>query len=159
MASFWYKAGWCEVACNRIDVTSDELRIMLVGSTYSPNANSIAVDDGTAADLASKEINVTGYTAGYGEASRKVAVITFGIDWATNRTTLNVGDLSWADLGAGATIGYAVLFKSGDPDDTTSIPIYCYDIDNIVTDGGTETVTFAPVPFVPLVSPSRAWNW
>lgn len=87
------------------------IKVALVDNTYEGDPDDEVADAGTTTDVESAEINVTGYTRGYGGAGRKTLSNKVIVkDNARNSAYFdNTVDLTWTSLGAGATIIGAVL--------------------------------------------------
>lgn len=142
MASFWYNTGLKEVVDNTIDIDNDTLKVMLVTSSYVADQDDDVVDAGGANDPVDHEINVTGYTPGWGGAGRKTATVTLQANDTDNRVDIALADLTWTALGAGATIDGAILIKEGGANDTTSRLIAYWDLTSTPTNGGDITLDF-----------------
>lgn len=129
-------------------LSSETLKVMLVNSTYTPNPDTDVVQEG-GADIMSAEINVVGYTAGYGSSSRKtLSNKLFTANDSLNRGVFdNTADLVWDALGAGATISGAVIviedYLGSTGDDTeTRVVIYLQLDTPVATDGSDFQLTF-----------------
>lgn len=145
MAGILYNKGWEEVINGVIDIDTDTLKMMLIGTgvTYTPNKDDELVDAGGANDLIDAELNgVSGYTRGWGGAGRKTVTVTLQANDTNDRVDIAIADLTWTALGAGDTIAYAVLIKEGGSDDTTSRPIACFDVTDTPTNGSDVTLDF-----------------
>lgn len=142
MASGWYQYGLSKVLDGTIDLDTSTLKVMLVTSSYTYDADHTAVDAGTGTDMESTELNVTGYTRAWGGAGRKTATVTLQANNTNNRVDAAIADLTWTALGTGQTIGGAVLIKEGAANDTQSIPIAFFDLSDMATTGGNVTLAF-----------------
>ncbi len=142
MASLLFNEAKKEILDETIKLDTDTLVWILVDSTYSPDADTLIVDDGGASDIIDAEISVSGYTGGWGGAGRKVrASKSFSTDTGTDRAIFDSSvDYTWASLGAGATIVAAILVKEGGANDTTSRPIVYVDTNDVSTNGGDITL-------------------
>lgn len=141
MASFMYNDGGYELRNGgSVNYASDTIEIILVKSTYTPNK------DDTYTVLASAEISgITGYTGGYGGSGRKtLASKTITKDTTNDRDVYDAADPSAWTLGAGDTVGGAVIAKKGSADDTTAKLIAYIDLPNTTTDGSSFPLTFSP---------------
>lgn len=143
MASFFYTTGLKECLDGTIDLDTNTIKLLLVTSSYTPNKDDLVVDAGGANDVVDHEINVTGYTRGWGGAGRKTATITISANLTNDRVDIAIGDLTWTALGTGATIAGAVLVKEGGANDTTSRLIAYFDVTDTPTNGGDITLDFA----------------
>lgn len=126
-----------------INLLTDTLKVMLVDSTYTGNADDDFVDDGTANDPASHEISVTGYTPGFSGSGRKtLAGATMTTDDTNDVVVFDANDVTWTALGAGATIGAVILYKNG-TSDTDSQLIAKFDPTNAATNGSDVTAQWS----------------
>jgi len=143
MASFVYNKAAEELANDNINLLADTIKTMLVTSQYTPSRTDLVVDAGGANDPVDAEINVTGYTRGWGGAGRKTltgkGVV---VDQAANRAEFSAGDLTWTALGTGATIAAMLVIKEGVSNDTTSRLIAYLDVTDTPTNGGDISFTF-----------------
>lgn len=143
MPSFVYNKAAEEIASGTINLLSDTIKAMLVTSSYSPARSDLVVDAGGANDAVDHEINVTGYTRGYGGAGRKsLASKAIAVDQTNNRAEFSAANLTWTSLGSGATIAGMVLVKEGVSNDTTSRLIAYLDVTDTATNGGNIAFTF-----------------
>lgn len=121
-----------------IDLDTDTIKVMLVTSSYTPNADHDFVDD-----ISGNELSGTGYTAGFGNSGRKtLSNKSVTQDDATDKGVFdNTADLTWSSINAG-TAAYAVLIKEI-TSDAASIPICWLELSpNVTTNGGDLTVAF-----------------
>jgi hypothetical protein len=124
-----------------LDLLGDTIKVMLVGSGYTPNKDHAFVDSITAAT--SKELSGTGYTAGFGGSGRKtLASKTVTIDDANDVAFFDAADLTWTGIDAG-TVAYLAVIKEVSSD--ADSPILCIvDVEpNVITNGGPYDVTWA----------------
>jgi len=141
--SFVYNKAAQELADGTINLLTDTIKTMLVTSQYSPARTDLVVDAGGANDAVDAEINVTGYTRGWGGAGRKaLASKTIVVDQANNRAEFSAGNLTWSTLGTGATIAAMVVVKEGGSNDTTSRLIAYLEVLATPTNGGDIAFTF-----------------
>lgn len=103
MATKWYGKAAAAVATKKINLTSDDIKVMLVGSGYTPDLDA----HGVKADVTS-EVTGTGYTAGGLSLANKTLTQNTG----TNRWKWDADDLSWT--GITATFRYAVIYNNTD---------------------------------------------
>lgn len=141
----WYTYGAMQCMNGGIDLDSTTLKLILVGTgtPYVYNPDHTVVDDGTGSDIASAEINVSGYTPGWGSASRKIASITMQVDNANNKIVIAIADQTYTALGAGNSLAGIILVKEGVANDTTSIPIAYIDCADTPLNGSDITLDFA----------------
>lgn len=142
MASFLYTTGLKEIVDNTIDIDNDTLKLMLVGSAYVANKDDLVVDAAGANDPVDEEINVTGYTPGWGNSGRKTVTVTLQANTTDDRVDIALDDQTWTALGTGATIAAAILIKEGGANDTTSRLIAYFDVTDTPTNGGDITLDF-----------------
>ncbi len=138
MASKWYGKGLLKALGGggaAINMVSDTLKIMLLKSTYTYDADHDFVSDLT-------EFDGTGYTGGFAGASRKtLASQTVLEDTANDRIEFDAADPSaWSTLAA-ATIGGAAIIKEITNDAATPCIIFL-DPTDLVTNGGDVTLAF-----------------
>lgn len=138
MANVVYNEGKKQILNGGIDLDTSTIKVLLVKSTYTANADHAAVDDGTADDPASHEITVSGYSR------QTLAGRTVDKDTANDFAYLDANDSVFTALAAGETIGGAVLFKDTGLD-TTSIPIAFFDVTDTPTNGSDITIQWAAV--------------
>lgn len=143
MASFVYNKAAEELANGTIDLLTDTIKTMLVTSQYSPARTDLVVDAGGANDAVDAEINVTGYTRGWGGSGRKsLGTKVVVVDQANNRAEFSAANLTWTTLGTGATIAAMIVIKEGVSNDTTSRLIAYLDVTDTPTNGGDIAFTF-----------------
>ena len=137
-------AGWYQYGASLcLDGTIDLDSTTLQGTPYTYNPDHTAVDDGTGNDIASAEINVSGYTPGWNSASRKTASITMQVDNANNKVVIAIADQTYTALGAGDSLAGIILVKEGAANDTQSIPIAYIDCTDTPLNGSDITLDFA----------------
>lgn len=137
MASAWYNKGKAVVMDGTVDLVNDTIKVILVTSSYSFNA-----DHDFADDVSANEISVTGYTGGFNGAGRKtLASKTVTVDNTNDRAYFDAADLTWTSLGAGATVGGAVLVKEITNDAATPL-IGFIDFSDTATNGNDFTVSW-----------------
>jgi hypothetical protein len=143
MPSFVYNKAAEELANGTIDLLTDTIKTMLVTSQYSPARTDLVVDAGGANDAVDAEINVTGYTRGWGGSGRKsLGTKVVVVDQANNRAEFSAANLTWTTLGTGATIAAMIVIKEGVSNDTTSRLIAYLDVTDTPTNGGDIAFTF-----------------
>lgn len=141
----WYQYGASLCLNGTIDLDTTTLKLILVGTgtPYTYNPDHTAVDDGTGNDIASAELNVSGYTPGWGSASRKTASITMQVDNANNKVVIAIADQTYMALGAGDSLAGIILVKEGGANDTQSVPIAYIDCTDTPLNGSDITLDFA----------------
>lgn len=138
-----YNEGAMQLSSNgSVSWSADTIDILLVKSSYTPN-----VDDAIATVVAGEITGVSGYTGGHAGAGRKtLASKTKTKSDANDRIVFDAADPSvWTSLGAGDTIGGAVIIKRGSVSDADAVPICFIDLTNTPTNGGNITVAFDAV--------------
>ena len=100
MASKMYGQFLAKALNKEIDWDSDSIKVMLVGSGYTPNQDTHDYLD----DVVANEVTGTGYTAG-GQA---LAGKTITYDGTNNVVVLDANDVTWAT--STITARYAVIY-------------------------------------------------
>jgi hypothetical protein len=135
MASLIFNVGKTQIANGGIDLLTDVLRVMLVTSAYTPDADDAHI--GIVAGARAAELSGSGYTADGELLSNRVVTQDDGNDRAEFDDT---ADMTWTAISAGTAAAAVVYLDSGT--DSTSWPI-CY-IDTggfpVVTNGGDLTI-------------------
>jgi hypothetical protein len=117
-----------------LDWDSDTIKCALVTSSYTPNQDTHQYWS----DVVANEATGTGYTAGGATLASK----TITYDGATNKTTLDAADVSWAS--STITARYAVVYDATPGTDATRPLIAYVDFSsNQSSSSGTFTVTWS----------------
>lgn len=125
MASGTYAGAATLAAGAGIGWTTATIRVLLVSSSYTFDA-----DHATVADVSASEIGVSGY------ARATLTSPTATYDSGNNRTVLDAADVTFSALSAGATIGGAVVFKRVGGSDASSDPLIAFvDLNDLPTNG------------------------
>lgn len=140
MASGFYNAALYDIGRAIIDLDTDTLKVVLVTTGYTYDADHVFIDE-AGTDVAGTEIAVSGYTGGYNGAGRKTATVTGQANNTNNRADFAIADLTWTALGAGATIGSAILVKEI-TNDAASKLVAAFDVTDTPTNGGDITLDF-----------------
>lgn len=116
--------------------TGDTIKVMLVDSGYTPDA-----DHDFVADVVANELSGTGYVDGFGNAGRQVlAGKTATADLANDRAEFDANNVVWSGINAG-TIGAAVVMKEVTNDADSPILAIITSADfPLVTNGGDVTL-------------------
>ena len=136
MANGVYNKGKEEIAKALTDLDGSTIKLLLVDSTYSFNADTLFVDNGGASDPLDKEITVSGYSR------QTLTTKTVTRDDTNDFAYLDADDVVFTALASGQTIGGAVLFRDSGAD-TTSPNLAFYDLTDTATNGGNVTVQWA----------------
>lgn len=122
-----------------IDWDSDDIKVMLVSSAYSPNQDTHDYLD----DVVANEVSGTGYTAGGISLTGK----TNTYDAATNTIVLDAADVTWAN--STVTARYAVLYNnSGASNATKPLIAYVDFVSDQSSTAGNFTITWDPAGIV-----------
>jgi hypothetical protein len=134
MASNLYQYGISLILDRTIDIAANTIKVMLVGTGYTPNK-----DHQFVADVVASELSGTGYTGGFGGSGRKtLASKVIGKNDSTDKAYIDGADMTWTAINAG-TIGFAIVFKEITSDALSPV-IACVDVADIVTNGGDVTI-------------------
>src|SRR6185503_1873271 len=131
-----YNEAKKQILNGSIDLDTSTLKVMLVKSTYTADADHAAIDDGTGGDPQSHEISVSGY------ARQALSSRVVDKDNTGDFGYLDAYDTVFASLATGETIGGAITFTDTGVD-STSIPIPPYDLTDTPTNRSTITVQWA----------------
>lgn len=142
MPNFVYNRGKALVGQVNLAATSFEIRCMLLTTSYTSDDAHNTVDDGTTSDPLSYEIAVGGY------ARQTLANRAVFEDDGNDFAGLDADNAVFTGLAAGATIGWAVLFRystaaPSSGSDTGQDLLAAYDLTDTPTNGGDITVTWA----------------
>ena len=121
-----------------INLLSDTIKVMLLGAGYTPNNDHVFISD-----LGANELSGTGYTAGFGSASRKTLsskVITK--DDTNDIAFFDAADVSWTAISAG-TAAYAAIVKEGTSDTDSPVIAVIDQSPDVATNGGDYTIQWA----------------
>jgi hypothetical protein len=138
MANFMTNRGYYLTAVT--DLTASTWRMMLLTTSFTSNDSLNTVDDGTTNDPASYEIGVGGY-------ARQSVTFTAFEDDTNDFAGLDCSDVTFTSLAAGATIGWAALYRystSGGTTSDTGQDFYgAYALTATPTNGGNITIAIA----------------
>lgn len=148
MASLVYNKAKQEIADGALDLDTDtKVKVMLVNSGYTPDADHEVVDAGGASDPIDAEIVATNYTGGYGGAGRlALATRVVNLDLTNDRAEFDADDLTWTSLGGATndTIVAAIIIKEdhlgATGNDTETRLIAYVDVADTTTNGGDFTI-------------------
>lgn len=137
MASFVYNNAIHKINQNDLDLESDTIKIMLVGTGYTPDRDDDFIGSG-AGTPGGEELSATGYTGGFGGASRlTLSNVTFTLSDADDWSVLDADDpVIWPSLGNGVndTAAGGIIIKEV-TSDADSLLIVFVDFPNRLTDG------------------------
>ena len=127
-----------------IDLLTDTIKVMLVGSTYTADADHDYVNP----SAYQQELGGTGYTGGYGGAGRKTlssktVTEVDASDWAA----FTAAPVTWTAINAGTAAAAIVIRERAATGDTMSELIGYIDSGGfpIVTNGGDLTITWTDI--------------
>lgn len=145
MASGAFQTGVMKLHDGTNTYLGSTVKILLLATatpfTYDPDVK--LLDAGGANDITDAELNVTGYTRGFGGAGRKtLASKTIAVNDANNRIEWDCADITWTALGTGQTIAAAVICVELTNDAATA-PIAYLDPTDTPTNGGNITIQIA----------------
>lgn len=130
------------IANGEIDLLNDTIKVMLVGSTYTANANQDYVNP----SAYQMELDGTGYAGGYGGSGRKTLASKTIVEDDTNaRAEFNAAPVTWTSINAGTAAAAVIIRERASTGDTMSELIGYVDTGGfpIVTNGGDFTVTWS----------------
>lgn len=134
MASGVYNSGKRDIADGTIDLVNDTIKVILVTSSYTPNADHDFADDLT------NELSGTGYTGGFNGSGRKtLSSKSWSTDNTNDRAEFTATIPTWSGINAGSP-KYAILVKEITNDAATRL-IAWLDLGTVVTNGGDLTIT------------------
>lgn len=122
-----------------VDMTASTWRMMLLTTAFTSDDALNLVDDGTTSDPVSYEISVSGY------ARANMALAAFEDD-TNDFAGLDTADKTFTALAAGATIGWAAIYRystSGSPNTTSDTGqdfFGAYQLTATPTNGGDITI-------------------
>ena len=128
MYGLFPKSSWNK----EVDLDSDNIKVMLCTSTYTPNQDTHQYKSSV-----TNEVTGTGYVAGGNTLASTVVTYTAG----TNTVSFDAADTVWA--GSTITARYAVVYDSTPGTDATR-PLICY-VDfgaDVVSSGGNFTIAW-----------------
>lgn len=117
MASFVYGNALKAAFNKEIDFDTDNIKVMLLTSAYTPNQDTHDYLD----DVVANQVTGTGYTAG-GQALASKSVT---YDASTNTVKFDADDTTWAS--STLTARYAIVYDDGPSTNATKPLILCYD--------------------------------
>lgn len=142
MANLVYNRG--KFLTGQVNIGSSSacnLQLMLVTTGYTSDDAHNLVDDGTTNDPKSYEISVGGYTR-----QNLVSQALFEDD-TNDFAGLDANDVTFSALAAGATIGWAILYRysssGGTTSDTGQDLLAAYNVTATPTNGGDITIQWA----------------
>lgn len=125
-----------------INLLTDTIKVMLVGSTYTANADHDFVNPSTY----QQELGGTGYAGGYGGSGRKtLGSKTVVEDDVNDRAEFNAAPVTWTAINAGTAAGAVIIRERALTGDTMSELIAFVDTGGfpVTTNGGDFTITWS----------------
>ena len=123
-----------------IDATATTWRVMLLTTSFTSDDALNTVDDGTTSDPLSYEIGVGGY-------SRQSLALSAFEDDTNDFAGLDGANSTFSSLAAGATVGWAVIYRystsGGTTSDTGQDLLAAYALTATPTNGGDITIAWA----------------
>lgn len=145
MANLIYTQGLADLVNGTIDYLTATIKVLLLSTavSFTEDQDITVADAGGANDIVDAELNVTGYTRGWGGSGRKtLASKTISVNNGSNRVEFDAADVTWTALATGQTISDAVVVKEGGANDTTTRPIAHLDVTDTPTNGSDVTLQF-----------------
>lgn len=124
-----------------IDLLTDTIKVMLVGSTYTANADHTFVNSAAY----QTELGGTGYASGYAGAGRKTLSSKVVVqDDVNDRAEFSAAPVTWTAINAGTAAGCLIIRERAATGDTMSELIAFIDSGGfpIVTNGGDLTISW-----------------
>lgn len=145
MASGAHTSGITSLLNGTSPFLTTTYKVMLLATatpyTFNPDDDFIAA--GGVNDPDDAELNVTGYTRGFGGAGRKtLASKTITTNDTNNRVECDAADVTWTALGAGQTIEAAEIVVEITSDAASQLVVYL-DPANVPTNGSDITLSWA----------------
>lgn len=146
MANAWYNRGKASVMDGTLDFDTHTVKVMLVDSGYTFNADDDYVSSG-AGTPGGEELTGTGYTAGFGGAGRKtIGSPTVTADDTNDRAVFDGADISWTAINAG-TAKAMILIREITNDAASILIAYIDTVASgatfpITTNGGDVNITW-----------------
>lgn len=138
MASIRTNAGMQRILNGNVDLLTDTLKVVLLGSGYTPNK-----DHEFISDLGANELTGTGYTSGFAGSGRKtLASKAVTKDNSADIAYFDANDLTWTAINAG-TAAYAAIVKEVTSDADSPVLAIIDLSPDIATNGGDLTVQWA----------------
>lgn len=130
----WYNKGKTLILDGSLSLLSDTIKVMLVTSSYSFNA-----DDHFANTPAANELSGTGYAGGFAGSGRKtLASKAVTENDTSDRAEFDAADVTWTAISAG-TAAAVILLKEITNDAASPIIAYIA-FTAVVTNGGDLTL-------------------
>jgi hypothetical protein len=145
MASMWIGETITAAMNGDQDHNTGTYKIGLASTVYVPNQDDTFLDDASADDFTSGEADLggTGYTAGFGSASRKtLASVTSSYVSGTNRYVFDAADpAAWTAINPANAIAWAAVFKEL-TNDTLTRPDTALDFADVDPNGNDFQILF-----------------
>lgn len=138
MANFVTNRGKFIVGSINLAVTSQTFHMMLLTTSFTSDDALNTVDDGTTNDPASYEIGVGGYSR------QTISGRALFEDDTNDFAGLDHSDVTFSSLAAGATVGWAAVYRystsGGTTSDTGQDFLWAYTLTATPTNGGDITI-------------------
>jgi hypothetical protein len=123
MANVTFNKGMEQIATKNVDFSSDDIRMLLLTSSASPDP-----DDDYVSDISGDEVSVTGYSR---QALTSQAVTINDTD---DRAEVEANKVTFSSLAIGETIGWAVLYVYNAAD-ASALLLSAFDVGGVDTNG------------------------
>jgi len=125
-----------------LDLLTDTIKVMLVGSTFTANADMDYVNP----SAYQTELGGTGYAGGYGGSGRKTLASKVVVEDDTNdRAEFSAAPVTWTAINAGTAAACVIIRERALTGDTMSELIAYIDSGGfpVVTNGGDLTISWS----------------
>lgn len=134
MSNLVMNEGKLAIVNRNIDLLADTIKMMLVSTVYTPNADDQFIDTGGASDAVDARIP--------GTTDQTLGTKVLGKDLTGDFAYFDAADPTFVAVASGATVAAALIYKdTGTP--TTSKIIDYFDLTDTPTNGGDITIQFA----------------
>lgn len=143
MASITTNKGRTLIVDGTINLLTATIKVMLLGTAYTPNK-----DHNFVSDLGAVELSGTGYTAGFNGSGRKtLSSKTVTKDDTNDLAIFDAADITWTGINAG-TAAYAAVIKENTSDSDSPV-IAIIDLSpDVVTNGGNFTCSWGALGII-----------
>jgi hypothetical protein len=134
MANLFYNEAKESIVDRNIDLISDTIKIMLVNSVYTPDADHQFIDEGGASDAIDARLS--------GTTDQTLGTKAIGKDTSGDFAYFDAADALFSAVTTAQTAVAAIVYKSTGTDSTSKLICYL-DITDTPTNGGDITIQFA----------------